>query len=89
MSFVATRFGLTRPSSGNYQLEEITTLYGLTRQYYQAVTARHHIWEMYARTSLMLFLCTAFMLYSLYVVLLRQKTNDILNDILWILNIIK
>jgi hypothetical protein len=43
MSVVGTYFGLTRPSSGNYQLEEITTLHGLTRQYYQVVTARHRI----------------------------------------------
>jgi hypothetical protein len=40
MSFVVTCFGLTRSSSGNYQLEEITTLHGLTRQYYHALTAR-------------------------------------------------
>jgi hypothetical protein len=45
MSFVATCFSLTRPSSGNYQLEEITTLQGLTRQYYHAVSARCRIWE--------------------------------------------
>jgi hypothetical protein len=43
MSFVANCFGLARPSSGNYQLEEITTLHGLTRQYYHAVTARRRI----------------------------------------------
>jgi hypothetical protein len=36
MSFIATSSGLTRPSSGNYQLEEITTLHGLTRQYYHS-----------------------------------------------------
>jgi hypothetical protein len=43
MSFVATCFGLTGPSSGNYQLEEISTLHGNTRQYYRAVYARRHI----------------------------------------------
>jgi hypothetical protein len=52
MSFLATCFDLTRPSSVKYQLEEITTMYGLTRQYYHAVTARHRIWEIYAWTSL-------------------------------------
>jgi hypothetical protein len=55
IAFVATCFGLTRSSSGNYQLEEITKLYGSTRQYYYAVSAYHCIWEMYTRTSLMLF----------------------------------
>jgi hypothetical protein len=72
MSSVATCFGLTRPSSVNYQLEEMTTLHGLTRQYYHAVTARRRIWEMYARTFLMLFLCTAFRLCSLCAIFLRQ-----------------
>jgi hypothetical protein len=33
LSFVATCFGLTMPSSGKYNLEEITTLQILTRQY--------------------------------------------------------
>jgi hypothetical protein len=55
ISFVAPCFSLTRPSSGNYQLEEITTLHGLMHQYYHAVTACCRIWEMYGRTSLMLF----------------------------------
>jgi hypothetical protein len=72
MSFAATCFGLTRPSSGIYQLVEIITLYGLTRQYYHAVTARRRVWEMYARTSLTLPLCTAFTLCSLCVVFLGQ-----------------
>jgi hypothetical protein len=43
MSFVATRFGLVRPSLGNYQLEEITTLHGLTRQFPCCYTARRRI----------------------------------------------
>jgi hypothetical protein len=72
MSFVTTCFGLTRPSSGNFQLEKITTLHGFTRHYFHAVTARRRIWEIYARTSLTLFLCTAFTLCSLCVVLLGQ-----------------
>jgi hypothetical protein len=45
MSFLPTCFGLTRPSSGNYQLEEIITLYGFTNQHYHAVTARRRIRE--------------------------------------------
>jgi hypothetical protein len=65
LSFVATCFGLTRPSSGKYQLEEITTLHGLTLQYYHFVTAHRRIGEMYARTSLMLISCAAFTLCSL------------------------
>jgi hypothetical protein len=43
MSFVATCFGVTKPSSGNYHLEEITALHGLMRQYYHALTARGDI----------------------------------------------
>jgi hypothetical protein len=43
MSFVAMCFGFTRPPSGIYQLEEITTLHGLMREYYHAVSARRHI----------------------------------------------
>jgi hypothetical protein len=80
MSFVATCFGLTKPSSCNYQLEEITALHWLTRQYYHAVTARlravtastARIWEMYTRTSLMLVVCTVFTLCSVCVVFLGQ-----------------
>jgi hypothetical protein len=37
MSFLLM-FGIKRPSSGNFQLREITKLHGLTRQYYHAVT---------------------------------------------------
>jgi hypothetical protein len=45
MSYVATCFGLMRSSSGNYQLEEITTLHRLTHLHYHAVTASHHVRE--------------------------------------------
>jgi hypothetical protein len=48
MSFVAICFGITRPLSGYYKLEELTTLHGLTRQYYHTVSARRHIREMYS-----------------------------------------
>jgi hypothetical protein len=65
MAFVATCSGLTTPSLDNYQLEEITT-----RQYYHGVTAHRRIWEMYARASLVLFLCTVFTLCSLFVIFL-------------------
>jgi hypothetical protein len=63
-SFVATCLSLTRPSSGNCHFDEITALHGLMRQYYHADTACLHIWEIYARTSLMLLLRTAFTLCS-------------------------
>jgi hypothetical protein len=42
VSSAANCFGLTRPSSGNYQLEDIT-LHGLARRYYLAVTAHRRI----------------------------------------------
>jgi hypothetical protein len=47
-------FRFKRPSSGNYQLGEITKLHGLTRQDYHDVTACRRISEIYARTSLTL-----------------------------------
>jgi hypothetical protein len=45
MSFVTTYLGLPTPPSGNSQLEDITTLHGVTRQYYHAVSARRRIRE--------------------------------------------
>jgi hypothetical protein len=75
MSFAATCLGLRKTSSSNYQLEEITTLHGLTRQYYHAITACHRVWEMYARTSITLLSCTAFTLCSLCVVFLLRRAH--------------
>jgi hypothetical protein len=56
MPFIATCF----EASDNYQLQEMTTLHGLTRQYYHAVTTCRRICEMYARTCFVLFLCSVF-----------------------------